>query len=460
VALTGMVLSGAARWVQPGGFSGDDSPREPSSSREAAEDLGAPAEVDGPGAGQLIVGNFSEWGVYENAYHVKDIDESGAADQLTHIVYAFGMVQDGECRIDDSQAAYEARYTAEDSVAGVDDPGNPDGEASSDDPESSSTGSGPEASDGDQVVRGSFNQLRQLKEEHPDLKVLWSFGGWFGSGGWTPAAEDPVAFAQSCYDLVEDPRWADVFDGIVIDWEFPNWCAEVCDASGFDAYRELIEAVRARFGPDNEVVGAIPGDATEGGPLDAADYAGAAPYVDFYMVLTLDYFGPWEPGMPTAVQSPLTDYDGIPIPGLYGDAAIQNLLDRDVPADKLLLGVAFFGEGWTGVSSPEPGATATGAASATFEERAVEYRRLAETCPPTGTVAGTAYAVCGDEWWSYDTPETLTTKMGYVLDHGLGGAHFWELRGDTDSATLVTALHDALALAPSTPSTPTTTSPE
>jgi chitinase len=426
VALTGIVLSGAARWVQPGGFSGDDAGNERSSGdQEAAEEpdeLGDPVEVDGPGAGELIVGNFSEWGVYEDAYHVEDIDESGAAEQLTHIVYAFGMVQDGECRIDDAHAAYEARYTAANSVAGVDDP---EGE-------------------GDDVVRGSFNQLRQLKEEHPDLEVLWSFGGWFGSGGWTPAAEDPAAFAQSCYDLVEDPRWADVFDGIVIDWEFPNWCAEVCDASGFDAYRELIEAVRARFGPDNEVVGAIPGDATEGGPLDAADYAGAAPYVDFYMVLTLDYFGPWEPGMPTAVQSPLTDYEGIPIPGLNGDAAIQNLLDRDVPADKLLLGVAFFGEGWTGASSPEPGATATGPASATFEERAVEYRRLAETCPPTGTIAGTAYAACGDEWWSYDTPETLTAKMGYVLDHGLGGTHFWELRGDTDSATLVTALHDAL----------------
>ena len=34
--------------------------------------------------------------------------------------------------------------------------------------------------------------------------------------------------------------------------------------------------------------------------------------------------------------------------------AIENLLGKDVPADKLLLGVAFFGEGWTGVSQAAP----------------------------------------------------------------------------------------------------------
>jgi hypothetical protein len=39
------------------------------------------------------------------------------------------------------------------------------------------------------------------------------------SGGFTQAAQDPTAFANSCYSLIKDPRWADVFDGIDIDWE-------------------------------------------------------------------------------------------------------------------------------------------------------------------------------------------------------------------------------------------------
>jgi chitinase len=428
VALTGVVLSGVARWVQPGPMAGDGADDPPAAGEATAgpttgPGVGEPVAVPGPGRGDLLVGGFSEWSVYESDYHVKDIDTSGAAARLTHVVYAWGIVQDGECRLGDAHAAHERAYRAAESVDGAGDP---------------------DPSAGDGVVRGSFNQLRELRAKHPRLQVLWSFGGWSGSGGFGAAAEDPQAFAESCHALVEDPRWADVFDGIVIDWQVPNACAEACDHSGFDAYRELIGAVRARFGPDDLVVGAIPGEAVGGGPLDAADYAGAAPFVDWYMLGTYDYFGPWEPGIPTAANSPLTSYDGIPVPGLYADAAVQNLLDKGVPADKLLLGVGFFGQGWTGVTGAAPGSPASGPAEGTLEEGADEYRVLSASCPPTATIAGTAYAACGDEWWSYDTPETLAGKMRYVQDRGLGGAHLWELRGDTPSGELVTALRDAL----------------
>jgi chitinase len=426
VALTGVVLSSVARWVQPGAmFGAPDAP----DGRRAADEVAAIADartavtVPGPGRGDLLVGTFTEWSVYEPGYHVRHIDESGAAAQLTHIVYAWGSVQGGECRLEDSHAAFERFYGAGESVDGVADP---------------------EPSAGDDILRGSFNQLRELKQAHPQLRLLWSFGGWFGSAGYAEAAEDPEAFAESCHELVEDPLWADVFDGIVIDWQLPNACAEVCDASGFAAFPELIEAVRARFGPDDLVTATITGDASEGGALDAADYAGAAPFVDWFMVATYDYFGPWEPGVPTAPSSPLTSYDGIPDPGLSADAAIRSLLGRGVPAGKLLLGVGFFGEGWTGVTQPTPGGDATEAAPGTFRQGGDEYRVLSTTCPPTATIAGTAYAVCGDEWWSYDTPATLAGKMRYVQDHDLAGAHFWELRADTPTADLVTALHDAL----------------
>ena len=154
-----------------------------------------------------------------------------------------------------------------------------------------------------QPLRGNFNQLRELKKKHPKLKVLWSFGGWTWSSGFGEAAQNPAAFAQSCYDLVENSHWADVFDGIDIDWEYPNACGLSCDTSGAAAYRNLMQALRAKFGTGNLVTAATTADGSSGGKIDAADYAGAAQYVDWYNVMTYDFFGAWAAQGPTGTSN-------------------------------------------------------------------------------------------------------------------------------------------------------------
>ena len=53
----------------------------------------------------------------------------------------------------DAWADFGMGYTAANSVAGV-------------------------ADTWDQPLAGSFNQLKQLKAKHPDLKVMISIGGW------------------------------------------------------------------------------------------------------------------------------------------------------------------------------------------------------------------------------------------------------------------------------------------
>ncbi|MEV3890234.1 glycoside hydrolase family 18 protein [Streptomyces griseoincarnatus] len=366
-------------------------------------------------AGSKVVGYFTEWGTYDRKYYVKNVETSGSADRLTHINYAFGNVTGGKCAIGDAYAATDRAYTAEESVDGV-------------------------ADTWDQPLRGTFNQLRKLKEKHPGLKVIWSFGGWTWSGGFGEAAKNPAAFAQSCLDLVEDPRWAGVFDGIDIDWEYPNACGATCDTSGRDAYRELMAALRSAFGPDRLVTAAIPADATDGGKIDAADYAGAAQYVDWYNPMTYDFFGAWDTAGPTAPHSPLTSYDGIPKAEYHSAATIARLTGLGIPADKLLLGIGFYGRGWTGVTQADPGGTATGPAPGTYEPGIDDYKVLKDKCPATGTVGGTAYAKCGDQWWSYDTPQTVASKTEWKNQQGLGGTFFWELSGDTANGELIKAI--------------------
>ena len=296
----------------------------------------------------------------------------------------------------------------------------------------------------DQPLRGSFNQLRKLKKMYPHLKVIWSFGGWTWSGGFTQAAQNPAAFADSCYSLVEDPRWADVFDGIDVDWEYPNACGLTCDTSGPNAFKSVIGALRSKFGSSALVTAAITADGSNGGKIDATDYAGAVGNLNWLMPMTYDYFGAFNAQGPTAPHSPLTSYTGIPQQGFHSDAAIQKLKSKGVPANKLLLGVGFYGRGWTGVTQAAPGGSATGAAPGTYEAGIEDYKVLKNTCPATGTIAGTAYAKCGSNWWSYDTPATIGGKMTYARNQGLGGAFFWELSGDTGNGELIGAIKGGL----------------
>ncbi|MCZ4508888.1 glycoside hydrolase family 18 chitinase [Streptomyces sp. ActVer] len=375
--------------------------------------------TDPPTGDKVKLGYFTEWGVYGRNYNVKNLVTSGSASKITHINYAFGNVKDGKCVVDDTYAAYDKAYTADQSVSGT-------------------------ADTWDQPLRGNFNQLRQLKAKYPHIKVLYSFGGWTYSGGFTQAAANPAAFAASCKSVVEDPRWADVFDGIDIDWEYPNACGLTCDTSGFSSFRTLSQALRTEFGPNYLVTAAITADGSSGGKIDAADYGGASASLDWYNVMTYDYFGAFDADGPTAPHSPLTSYAGIPAAGFNSADAIAKLKAKGVPAKKLLLGIGFYGRGWTGVTQSTPGGSATGAAPGTYEAGIEDYKVLKNSCPATGTIAGTAYAYCGNNWWSYDTPATIGSKMTWAKNQGLGGAFFWEFSGDTSNGELVSAINGGL----------------
>ncbi|MGW3288462.1 glycosyl hydrolase family 18 protein [Streptomyces sp. NPDC001002] len=369
---------------------------------------------------KVKLGYLTEWGTYTRNYQVKNLVTSGSASKITHINYAFGNVTNGQCAIGDAYADYQKTFTADQSVSGV-------------------------ADTWDQPLAGNFNQLRQLKAKYPNIKILWSFGGWTWSGGFAQAAANPTAFANSCYSLVEDPRWADVFDGIDIDWEYPNACGLTCDTSGAAAYKNLMSALRTKFGSNYLVTAATTADGTSGGKIDAADYAGAAQYVDWYNVMTYDFFGAFDADGPTAPHSPLTTYTGIPQAGFTTADAIAKFKSKGVAASKLLIGIGFYGRGWTGVTQAAPGGSATGPAPGTYEQGIEDYKVLKTSCPATGTIAGTAYAYCGNNWWSYDTPSTIAGKMSWAKTQGLGGAFFWDFSGDTSNGELVTAINNGLA---------------
>jgi chitinase len=373
------------------------------------------------GPSQTLIGYFPSWSVYGRDYHVKNIESTGAAGKLTHLVYGFGKIVDGRCAIGDSWADYSKPYSADMSIDGVAD--------------STATG----------TVRGNIGQLRKLKARYPNLKILWSIGGWTYSTGFPRAAANPAVFADSCYQMLEDPRWTDVFDGIDLDWEFPNTCGVICDSSGPDAFTNLMASMRTRFGSSAVLTAAITADGRAGRTMDLSDYSGAAVHADWLMPMSYGYTGTWAKTGPAALHAPLYPYQGIPYQELYADAAIQRLKSKGIPASKIVLGVDFYGRGWTGVTQTAPGGSATGLAAGTYSPGIANYDVLSKKCPPTGSVAGSSYAKCGNDWWSYDTPSTLREKMAYVRAQGLAGAFIWEISGDNASGDLVSAMSTGLS---------------
>jgi chitinase len=373
-----------------------------------------PPTTQPPPGGTRILGYFVEWGIYGRNYQPKNLVTSGSAAKITHINFAFGNVTNGQCALADSYADYDKFYDAASSVDGTSD--------------SWDAGS----------LRGIFGQFRKLKAMYPHIKILWSFGGWTYSGGFAQAAANPTAFANSCYNLVHDARWNGVFDGIDIDWEYPNACGLTCDSSGFNSFRVLMQALRARFGSEL-VTAAVTASAAN---VDRADYAGAAQYVNWYNIMTYDYFGAFNAQGPTAPHSPLSSYPGIPTAGFNTQDSIAKYRSIGIPANKLMFGLGFYGRGWTGVTQSAPGGSATGAAAGQYEAGINDYKVLVSSCPATGTVGGTAYAFCGNNWWSYDTPATIAAKMNWMKSQGLLGTFFWEFSGDTTAGALISAIYN------------------
>ena len=115
------------------------------------------------------------------------------------------------------------------------------------------------------------------------------------------------------------------------------------------------------------------------------------------------------------------------------DLAVRTYLSLHAPARKLVLGVPFYGRGWTGVPNVDHGLfqASTGPAAATFEAGVEDFKVLA--AKPGFQLFrdrrdGTAWLFDGSTLWTFDDAAALGEKMDYVTDHHLGGAMAWSMR--------------------------------
>ncbi|MFI6577241.1 glycosyl hydrolase family 18 protein [Nocardiopsis sp. NPDC050513] len=406
--------------------------------------------------GERRVAYFTQWGIYDRGYLVRNLETSGTAANLTHINYAFGNINsNGECFManqlgqGDAWADYGRSFRADESVDGVADTWNQD-------------------------LRGNFNQLRKLKEMYPDLRVNISLGGWTWSEHFSDAALTPESrerMVSSCIDQFlrgNLPMFdgaggpgsaAGIFDGIDLDWEWPGSAGHEHntvrpeDRENFTAlvqeFRDQLDALETETGRAYELTAFLPADPEK---VEAGFQMGQLmPNFDFVTVQGYDYHGGWE--NTTAHQSNLVLHPDDPGPRLFsGEIAVQEYVSRGVNPSDMVLGLPFYSRGWTGVD-PGPNGdglfqSATGPATGTYEPGIDDWKVIKDLPGFTlhrDDALGTAWLYDGNTFWTYDDEIALTQKTDWAQAQGLGGVMIWSIDGDDANGTLMAAVDAALA---------------
>jgi chitinase len=416
------------------------------------------ADTDPVGQSRMV-GYFIQWGVYRpDPFFPKNLIENGSAEKLTVINYAFGNVKPDAngnvvCQSFDTWADYGRPTESDNSIDGVGDIwGEP--------------------------LRGNFRQLQKLKALYPNLRVNISLGGWTGSkyfsdGALTPASR--ATLVASCIDLfikgnlpvVDDAGGpgsaAGVFDGIDLDWEWPGSDGNPGniirpeDKQNFtslaDEFRTQLDAYGHEVDRHYQLSAFLPAaPRTIDAGFEVADLTQSLDYATFQ---GYDLAGSWDLSA-TNHQSQLYSPKADPQrPRFSVDLTVQALLDRGAEPEWLVMGVPFYGRGWTGVPDTNHGLyqPATGPAAGTLEAGVEDYHVLAALTDHGFTrywdgQADVPWLYDGTTFWSYEDPRSLKHKTDYVRHHDLGGVMFWELSGDTDDGDLISAIHEGLARGP------------
>lgn len=358
-----------------------------------------------------VVGYLASWGVRSKGTRIADLP---AAD-LTHIFYAFA-------RIDSA-----GRVVLGDPCADV-------GQCRS----AATADSG-----------GNFDALARLKQRYPHLKLIISVGGWTGSGKFSDAALTDASrrvFAESAIDVFirQRPR---LFDGIDLDWEFPVAGGMAGNVERPEDKRnftlllaELRRQLDAQGATDRRRYELAIAASARPREIANLEIARIVPLLDFINVMTYDYHSV---ARATNFNAPLFAARGDPTPGLNIDVSLRAYLDAGVPADKLLLGIPFYGRGYGGVPNVNNGLfqPATGR-PANWRDRDGDWNVLSRTrlqdpryvrhWEPEARVPW-LYDSTSGTWVSYDDPQSVREKVAYVRERGLGGVVIWELGGDDGS---------------------------
>lgn len=339
-----------------------------------------------------IVGYYASWSAY-SSYTPDKIDGS----KLTHINYAFANI------------GSDLKITM----------GYPD------------------------IDPANFSKLRSLKTAYPHLKTLISVGGWTWSGRFSDVAltdASRTTFANSVVDFIKKHG----FDGVDLDWEYPvsgGLNTNIKRPQDKQNFTLLLKKIREKL----DAQGAIDGKhyllTIAGGAgsyyVNNTELGLLHKYLDFGNIMTYDIHATWDTF--TDFNAPLyNNSDSSPQYKWSVDSAVSSWLKAGFPAEKLVVGVPFYGYKYNSVNNANNGLYQrhSGGSSISYADIASKYINKSGFTRYYHWQSMVPWLYNGTTFISYDDEQSMAQKAGYIKNKGLGGAMIWELSQDPNKVLL------------------------
>ncbi|MBW4081116.1 glycosyl hydrolase family 18 protein [Paenibacillus sp. S150] len=408
--------------------------------------LGTSVKTANAAAGYKLVGYYASWAAYGRAYNVTDIDPA----QMNVINYAFADIcWNGVHGNPDPTGPNPATWTCQNEQGQT--ISVPNGTIVLGDPWIDAQKSFGDDK-WDDPIKGNLKQLWKLKEKNPSLKTVISVGGWTWSNRFSDVAATAATrevFANSAVDFIRKYQ----MDGVDLDWEYPvsgGLAGNSYRAEDKQNYVLLLQKIREKLNAAGTADGKtyLLTIASGAGPayIQNNNLSAIAAVVDWINIMTYDFNGSWNTTTghnaplyydPAAASSGLTD------PANYNiDKAVTSYLENGVPANKLVLGMPFYGRGWGGAPSTGNGQYQVSAGisnTGTWEKGSYDFYDLeANYINKNGytrywnntSKVPYLYNPSNQTFISYDDVESFGYKTSYIKTKGLAGAMFWETSGD------------------------------
>ncbi len=308
-------------------------------------------------------------------------------------------------------------------------------------------------------TRDSVNlaALTSLKARNKQVKILISIGGWGGCKYFSDAALNDASrkkFANSAVALLQKHH----LDGVDIDWEYPAQvgAGNIFRPADKQNFTEFLRALRNRLdeqgrqdkrtGPNHYLLTAATGADTSF--VNHTELGQAQRYLDYVNIMTYDlYHG----------NDTLTGHHSNLHQSAKGDQsrnstadAVDGHIRAGVPANKIVLGLPFYGRGWADVRPQDNGLYQPATGKRTFishDELAAGYINKNGFVRYWDAEAKAPYLwnPASRTFISYADEESFGYKLSYVRAKGLAGVMFWEYVHDLQQKKLLNTIIGGLA---------------